>query len=323
MPRRWYQTIEIDGLDVVFEDYNRKYSKFWNEGKWNNFIKPLLPEERRTFIEIGCNAGLFLKMATDAGFEDVIGIEGNSQIMRQAECFRESNGYNYRLVHQRVGVNFELDQLPLSDVVLIANTHYYFPVPVFSKLVDELKNRTLYCIIVSGKAKRRQGNALYDPNSVRGYFRDWQEMKAVERLDKKDDPCPREQMYGILFRGNLVPVRVDNIYNAWWEAAKIEGHRSHGLAPAITDFFDRVLKGESFECEDTQLYQYWRERRPHKSPEWTQQLLTYKESLAKDIQENGIKEPIYLNRAGNLLDGIHRLVIAELLGYEYILAKVL
>jgi len=321
MVRRWYQTIEIDGVDAVFEDINRKDSKFWNEGKWNTFIKPLLPKERQTFIEIGSNAGLFLNMAKDEGFKDVIGIEGNSQIMEQAERFRESNGGDYKLVHQLVGRNLTLEDLPVADVVLIANVHYYFPVGVFSKLVDDLKNRALYCIVVAARAKKRQGNAMYYLSSVRGYFRDWQELDVIEGVDIEGDCCPRQHMYGVLFRGNLSTLNVDNYYGAWWEASKNPQHKSYELAPVMRDFFDKVLRGEQFEYEDTPMYQYWRKREPKRSPEWTRNLLIYKESLAKDIQENGIKEPIYIDQGGKMLDGIHRLTVAKLLGYNHILIR--
>ena len=124
MARRWYQNLAVEG--VTFEDTNRKDSKFWNEGKWRNFIEPLLPQDRQTFVEIGCNAGLFLKMATDAGFQDVIGIEANRQIMDQAKRYRERIGGTYQLLHQCVGKDFVLDELPLADVTLLSNVHYYF-----------------------------------------------------------------------------------------------------------------------------------------------------------------------------------------------------
>jgi hypothetical protein len=323
MVRRWYQTIDIDGDNQVFEDFDRVHSAFWNEGKWNNFIKPLLPKERQTFIEIGCNAGLFLKMAIDEGFKDVIGVEGNSQIMDQAVRFREVNGGNYKLVHQLVGKNFALDDLPVADVVLMSNMHYYLPIPVFSKLVDELKSRSLRCIIVSARAKRRSGNALWDIASVRGYFRDWEELEVIESLDNPDDICPREQMYGLLYKGNLSAINVDEVYDAWSEAATHWRHRSYKLPPAIEDFFGRVLSGESFEYEDTLYYQYWRERRPRRTTKWTRKLLAYKESLAKDVQENGIKTPIYFIENGHLRDGIHRLCLAKLLGYKHILGRLI
>ena len=76
MTVKWYQNVEgVDG--AVFKDPRRANSIFWGEGKWKNFILPLLPLERRTFVEIGCSAGLFLKLAMDAGFTNVIGIDAD------------------------------------------------------------------------------------------------------------------------------------------------------------------------------------------------------------------------------------------------------
>lgn len=323
MPRRWYQTLEINDADAVFEDVNRKDSKFWNEGKWNNFIQPLLPAKSYTFIEIGCNAGLFLKMAKDIGFENVIGVEGNYQILKQAMTYKEINGYDYKLVHERIGHNFDLDNLPVADVVLISNMHYYLPVDVFSKLIDNLRNRCLYCIVVSAKAKRRQGNALWDLSSVRGYFRDWQEREIISWMSTEDDPCPRETMYGVLFKGNLTSINVSSYYDTWFEAAKKLGHKSHDLAPAMLDFFECVLADKTFIHADTPFYDYWRVREPRKTTEWTLDWLDYKATLAKDVQTNGMKTPIYFDHNLKLLDGIHRLCIAKVLGYEHILARVL
>lgn len=324
MARRWYQTLDVGDESIVYEDPSRALSKFWNEGKWDNFVKPLLPSQHQTFIEIGCNAGLFLKMAKDAGFKDVIGVEGNYQILKQALVYKEINGYDYKLVHERIGVNFGLDNLPLADVILIANMHYYLPIPIFSQLVDKLRNRCLYCLVVSARAKRRKGNALWDLSSIRGYFRGWQEREIISWVSTEGDPCPRETMYGVLFKGNLTPINVADYYNAWFEASKKPEHKSHGLAPAMQDFFEGVLfGGADFEHEGSSFYNYWREREPCRSEQWTRDWLDYKATLAKYVQANGMKTPIYFDYNLKLLDGIHRLCIAKLLGYEHILGRVL
>ena len=321
----WYQN--VDGVtDAVFKDPRRKESNFWGEGKWNTFIKPLLPRERRVFVEIGCNAGLFLKLAMDEGFENAIGIDSSQQRIKQAKLFRESNGYPYKLVQQKVGEDFELSELPLADVTLLANVHYYFPISVFAKLADHLRSRTLYCIVVSARVKRRMGMARHYLESVRGYFRDWQEIKVVgdweghKPVDTLNDPAPRGQMYGVLFKGGLDSYNVEQECH-WWAvvADKAERHGRVKLKWATSDFFRKVLNGEAFDFAGTPLYEYW------KGEGWLaediEEKLTYNKVLAKDIQRDGLKEPLYYDGKRRLLDGGHRLVIARELGYEHILVR--
>lgn len=240
--RRWYQN--VDGMDVVFENPNRKESRFWGEGKWNNFIKPLLPQRRRTFIEIGCNAGLFLKMASDVGFKDVIGIEPSKSSMRQARDFRKVNKGTYKLIQQKVDANFALDELPLADVVLLANVHYYIPLSDFIHLVDRLKSRTVYCIVVSARANRRPGAALHYLLAARAYFRGWEEIKVVGDWQgtgvEEGDPAPRRQMYGVSFKGNLDVMDIVRFHDEARERAmKSITHRHHECFPATEEFLTR------------------------------------------------------------------------------------
>lgn len=317
----WYQNVEgVEG--AVFKDPRRKDSKFWGEGKWNTFIKPLLPAERRTFIEIGCNAGLFLKLAMDEGYTDVIGIEACPQRMRQARQYRDSNKYLYKLVHQEVGANFELEQLPLADVTLIANVHYHLPVAVFSNLVDRLRSRTLYCLLVSARAGRRKGNARHYLESVRGYFRDWQEIDVVgdwrgeEGLDE-NDPAPREQMYSVLFKGCLEVRGAE----AQWQKSVAEfggGADRFEIAWGWREFFREILDDKDVDLKYTFLYQYYKNRG---KADWILDRLKDKQALAKDIQANGMRFPVYLDQKNRVLDGTHRLNLACELGYKHILVR--
>lgn len=318
--RKWYQNMPIEG--AVYEDPKRKNSKFWNEGKWETFVKPLLPEERQTFVEIGCNAGLFLKMACDVGFERVAGIEASGRVMRQAETYRESVGGTYQLLLQQVGGGFDPYKMSLADVVLLANTHYYFAVSDFDRLVNDLRNRTLYCIIVSSRGKRRGGKAFYDLHSVRGYFRDWTEIGIVEGISTDGDPAPREGMYGVLFKGNLHSQDVETAYDHW-RSDCLRSAKFHfsALPPALEEFFAKVFSGEDFDFEDTLLYRYWRKRDSNYPPETALKKLAQKKELAEDVWVNGIRDPIYFDHRGNLIDGLHRLCIARELGYEHVLVR--
>ena len=202
----------------------------------------------------------------------------------------------------------------------MSNMHYYLSVPVFSQLVDDLKNRCLYCIVVSAKAKKRPGNAFSNMYSVRGYFRDWQEIEVIENLDATGDPTPRREMFALLFRGNLEAWSVDSLLRHWRTTAlSASTYRRQGLPPALTDFFDKVLNGKDFNLEETLLFDYWMQRRP--ALKWVLGHLKYKKRLAEDIQANGMNTPIFYDRNRKLLDGIHRLVIAKTLGYEHVLVR--
>ena len=93
-PVKLYQNIKLDG--VAPQNEKKNDSKFWNEGKWDNFVAPHIREDVRdqTFVEMGCNAGLFLKLAKDAGFRNVVGVEKDKTPVREGLRYRDSIGYN-------------------------------------------------------------------------------------------------------------------------------------------------------------------------------------------------------------------------------------
>jgi SAM-dependent methyltransferase len=316
MPRRWYQVLDVGDNSVVYEDPQRKDSKFWNEGKWNNFIDPLLPRERQAFLELGCNAGLYLKMACDAGFERVTGVESSRQIMKQAQRYKELNGAEYTLINKAVGLTFDPEDVHLADVVLLSNMHYYLPVDVLAKLADVLRNRCLYLILVAAKARPRVGRATHYLQEARGYFKDWHELELIHGLPVHDDPSPRQQMYSVLFKGNLRAMSVDKMYASWAREAQSWKSPSRGMPEAMLDFFERVVNGDKIDYESTPFFEYWQTRGTHRNiVEW----LKYKEELAKDIQQNGMREPIYMcGHNEKMRDGIHRLCIAKVLGFQHV-----
>jgi len=330
--KRLYQNIKIPNKKLVYEDEKRKNSNFWNEGKWNNFIEPLLPKycKNKTFIEIGSSAGLFLKMAEDKGFRHVIGIESHPSRVKEAELYKKSNKGKYTILHQAVSQDFDFNKLPLAHVTLFSNVHYYFSVGNFSKIVDALKSRSVYCIVVSARAGRITGNARYDALSVRGYFNDWEEIKIQQHLDIKDDPSPRDNMYGISFKGLLKEYNTDELYDKWCRSNEgSKDYRKDAIPNALDDFYKKVLSGKKFDFKDTAYYKYWQKRRPDVSDAWIQRQLRNKQKLAISVKKHGMIDPIYLSEKhwrynkGKLIDGQHRLSIVKRLGYKSILVRIL
>ena len=107
----FYQSLGMK--DEESEKISRKTSQYWNEGKWDNFIAPLLPKDcgDMTFLDIGCNCGLYLKMAKDWGFRDVVGVEKDIKTYERAIKFKEHIKGNYKILHREVGKDFSFDEV--------------------------------------------------------------------------------------------------------------------------------------------------------------------------------------------------------------------
>ena len=181
---KYYQNLNIPG-ETTHEKIARKDSHYWNEGKWNNFIAPFLPEncEDMTFVDVGCNNGLFLKMAKDRGFRDVIGIEKDKGAFDRAVKYKKYIGYDYKLLHREVGRDFSFDELPVADFTLLSNVHYYFPLGDWIRYLDKLQYKTCYCLIISSFLYKESEN--WKPKAsisgVRWDFRNWEEVGSRHR----------------------------------------------------------------------------------------------------------------------------------------------
>lgn len=319
--KRMYQHIDIPGKELSYEGGDRRNSKFWNEGKWNNFINPLIPEKSLDlpFLEIGSNSGLFLKMAEEKGFRHVYGVERQEDRQTTSDWYKESTNSKFKVIKESMDANFDWKKLPRMGVTLISNTHYYMPINDFAETVNSLRNRTAYCIIVSADGKTREGRANHDINSIRGYFNDWEEVGVIENIGTDGDPSPREGMYAIIFKSNLELYSVDEWQAGWPQRARrMDQYKYNALFPATEEFYNKIVSKEDFKIEDTSLYDYYSNR---KSSDRSLKYLQYKKELAEDVIENGIMDLIYLDSDGRLKDGISRLSIARALNYKNVIIK--
>ncbi|GAG23619.1 unnamed protein product, partial [marine sediment metagenome] len=205
-----YQNIPLEG--VVSHSENRIDSNFWNEGKWNNFVAPLLPEDctDQTFVDMGSNAGLFLKLAEDKGFRNVVGIEKDKTPVKEGLRYRDSIGYHYKLLKRCLGGkfgeggNFDFDELPVADFTLLSTFHYYIDINSWIKYVDRLKNKSRYVLFVSRpKLKQLHWRARSHIRALRGYFSDWEELDMIENIPQEGDPSPRT-LFSVLFKNPVL-----------------------------------------------------------------------------------------------------------------------
>jgi SAM-dependent methyltransferase len=321
--KKYHQNISIDGTDILPEYGNRKHSNFFNEGKWKNFIEPLLPPDPkdRTFVEIGCNVGLYLKLATEYGFRNVWGVETDAENCAMAERYRDANGMDYKILNRTVGADFSFDELPAADVVLMSNMHYYIHMEHFIPFLDRLFHKTIYCIVVSRRMReKKHGYPLPEIDPIRLMFKEWEMMRIrmTSSQMKDGDPHPRD-IHSMLFRSELQRQTIKDYTTRTQKYIKQQ------------EFIDIIREGREVRLEDTINWAYWKERKQTTKTKprdmWTDEQIREhvqrRFDLVESIMKNGMREPVLVwpDRTG--IDGGNRAQILKLLGYESIIVRII
>lgn len=300
-----HQNIIMDGVDMGAPA--RFGSKFCNEGKWDNFIKPLLPEGD-IFVEFGSNVGLLLSLAKKK-YSKVIGIERSVKDNKIAKKYRDSLGLDYEILETLIRKD---TFMPLADVTLLANFHYHQEIKEFLDILDQLKNRTRYCIIVSVEEPQRIWRAQSGQKDIEMYFKEWDLISQIKPISGDGDPHPRK-MFSYLFKSP----NVDRI-----DLDKINFECVGDRYDAMVEFANLVIKENDFDITKTKYYDLQKLGRSHK---WSQEkiynFVKGKQELILDIQKNGLLEPIIINRDFFIMDGLHRYFATKALGHNSIIAR--
>jgi SAM-dependent methyltransferase len=319
---KYHQNITIDGVAQPAEYNNRRDSNFFNEGKWRNFIEPLLPDDPkdRTFVEIGCNVGLFLKLATEYGFRNVVGVEADADACQMAEQYRDAQGMDYRILHRKVGAGFSWDELPVADVVLLSNMHYYIHMEHFMPFLDRMRHKTIKCIVVSRAMRdKKHGHPLPDIDSIRLMFRDWEMERALQTTSRMLEGDPhRRRVHSLLFRSRLQRQPIAD------HVTRGHPYRKH------QEFIDIIQEGRDIQLEDTRNWRYWvkRKQTDKVKPEdrWTDEQVRvhvqYRLDFVRDMVENGMREPVLVRPDRIGIDGGNRAAVLKLLGYDSLIVRV-
>lgn len=291
----------IDG-EMNERDRQEVGSKFWNEGKWNNFIKPFLPKEcgEMTFIDIGCNAGLFLKMAKEFGFRRVIGVESNK------DAFNKTIK-NYEVINEKI--EDCVDKLPLADITLLSNTHYYLTVNDWLKYLKKL--RTDYCIIISAEKKLNPKYAPSDIHGIKNNFKDWEEIGVIDI--PKDNTLHSRHLFGLCFKNkNIERVLINNLDNGNSQQRDFLAELDKGIDLFKTNYYRRL---KSYRRHTGSKQEMW-------SKEKLIEYMHERVELYEDMKKNGLKEAIIVRKKDNrIVDGNHRCEIMKHLGHKSILIK--
>lgn len=291
-----YQYVPIEPMSK--RDKQEEGSKFWNEGKWENFILPFIEEsEGLTLVDMGSNAGLFLKLAEDMGF-NAVGIEANREALDRAVEYKKQNGRNYKMHHALM--EDSLDILPVSDYTILANIHYYLNKSDWLRYLDRLIGKTRYVILVTCEKERHREKlwkgSFYIPN-LRETFKVWEEVGLIDDVSH-DDPYPRN-LKALCFKSPYMDrVDLDEI-DPYIDDLGFYSDVDRGTNPLHTDFAKWLRKST---------------KRRKWSKERFNNYVYDKVATFNDIRKNGLREPIIINSENKICDGRNRHQMLKYLG---------
>lgn len=302
-PFNVYQYLE--GEEMTDRDKLEAGSKFWNKGKWDNFVAPFLPQDcsDMTLVDMGCNAGLFLKLAEDKGFRRVVGVDSDKEAVEKGIVWRDNHNGRYQILNMLM--ENSLDNLPVADYTIFANSHYYYTINDWLDHLDQLQYKTRYCIIVTAeKSHKNKCWVLADVEAIRRYFKGWQEIGFIDALPFEDDPMPRK-LWGLCFESPYI------------KRVPIEKLISRNTRQ--DSFYPQLDQGVLY--KETRYYRFvekYRTKWPEsKRNRWFEERI----AVYDDIKKNGLKKPILVGLDNVILEGNHRYSMLKNLGYKYVLVR--
>jgi hypothetical protein len=246
---------------------------------------------------MGCNSGLFLKMAEDMGFDRVVGVDSDTKAVERGIKWKDEHGGNYKIIESPMEKC--IDDLPLADYTVLANSHYYFTINDWLDYLDKLQYKTRYCIIVT--AEKNHGNRCWahaDLVSIRRYFKTWEEVGFIDELPLKGDPSPRK-LWGLCFKSPFLErVPIDSLDSS-----------NH-----VQDSFYKELD----EGKDFHNTRYYRIIEKYRRNVWSKERLESwfndRVSLYEDVKKNGVKKPTLVDLDQRILDGNHKYSMQKNMG---------
>ena len=292
-----------DGMKNRHTD-QQKGSVFWEKGKWDNYVMPHLPNKLNdlTYVDMGCNAGLFLKYAEDEGFGRVVGVDINPKAVERGIKYRRKVGGNWEIYAGDMGEM--IDKMPVADYMSFINSHYYLLIQDWLNIVDMLHRKARFVIITSVRKYSWYCMASGRGDAVREYFRNWKLVSMVPQLPRENDPCPRS-LWTLCYQSpTLERVSVDKLKRGAHVKTDFHEQIDQGVPPLKTNYFRRLCANHK--------------NSPRKELE---ERMFEKVKMFESIKKNGVREPLIVNKKYRVLDGNHRANILKYLGYKTVIVR--
>ena len=274
-------------------------SKFWDKGKWENYILPHLPSDvsGMTYIDMGCNAGLFLQYAEKMGFERSIGADINPEVIEIGKEHRDKHGFKYELIAGKM--QDVIDKVPVCDYMSFVNSHYYLLVQEWLDLVAVLRKKARYVIITGIKKKEYFCMASGRRPNIMSYFKDWELVKHIPQIEREGDPCPRSLETFCFKNPDMDRVDISTLLKGNHVQGRYYEELEMGISPLKTRYFKMLCKRKRSKPREDMISWMYK-----------------KVDMYNSVKENGYREPIIINGHNKILDGNHRKEILEYLGFK-------
>lgn len=299
----WYQDAIINNTSMP----TRRGGKDSSEYRWNLFIEPLIEKDGidRRFIELGSNAGFYLRKSRSLGFES-IGVENNPLYVAQARYWEEKEPIGTKTID----TDLNKYDIPVAHTVLLANVIYYLSPEQVTSLIHVLRKRALNVIVISRHESLSRIKYPCEKEKICQYFSEWEVVEGGE--DKRH--------WSALFKSPKMielPISKLVIYDLR------NPNKGEKFQSSFSEMVELIGDGRPFDIINTEYWNYFVGMPSFKRMKYIKRGF----NLFKSVKKNRLTKPLLIKKhiddKYRVFDGNHRLIICDYLGIKRLICLVL
>lgn len=237
---------------------------------------------------MGCNAGFYGRRLRRCGWS----VTGMDLDIRQATLWESDQPSGVEFIQGDIG----RWDMPYAELAVAACVLYWLDEKTLERMVEGMRHRIASVIVMSRRASHPSHHSNGTLRWMRTVFRLWEPGEVIEH----------GHHYATIFRNRKIrSIRTRDLARM--------SYRSNRFRRTFSDLVERVKAGKSFAPEDTPYYRYlcsvassWRFERTV--------------GLIRSVLKGGVTTPVRICN-GRILDGDHRVFLAQRFGIGYLLAE--